>query len=79
MTFFLPVPRLWFSPAVAHGNWVYLAGGGLCGYATDLPNATGRSSEMKEVSAFEKINVITGEVIKLKDIRSPSYFSQLIK
>lgn len=59
MDFVLPVPRQWYYPGLGVGDWIYLAGG--------------RETDYKDVKTFEKFNVVTGEVIKLRDLREPSY------
>lgn len=65
MHFALPVPRYWRSPGITVADWIYLAGG--------------KISNRGEVISFEKINMTTGEVIKFKELRRPSYDCQLIK
>lgn len=65
MEFVLPVPRYWFSPGFADGDWIYLAGG--------------IESGGDRVNAFEKYNVITGEIVQLMELRRPVYCCHLIK
>lgn len=67
MEFRLSAPRYWFSPGYGEFDWIYLAGGA---YGT---------RNGKDVSVFEKINVLTGELVQLEDIRSPSFYCHLIK
>lgn len=65
MEFRIPVPRYWFSPGFADGDWIYLAGG--------------FESSKDTVNAFEKINVTTGDVVKLMELRRPVYCCHLVK
>lgn len=65
MEFSLSIPRYWFSPGFADGDWMYLTGGYESGGAT--------------IKAFEKFNVVTGDVVKLTELRRSAYCCHLIK
>lgn len=65
MGYTLSAPRYWRSPGIGDGDWIYVAGG--------------RAGDRRDRTEFEKINVVNGTVIKLKELRRPSYDCQLIK
>lgn len=65
MNFVLPVPRYWDYPCFTSGDWLYLAG-----------KATTNDLNLK---TFEKFNVITGEVVKLEELRKPCEFNRLFE
>lgn len=65
MNFLLTLPRVWFAPCLGDGDWIYLAGG--------------RGGDRRDRNEFEKINVVNGEVIQLKEVRRPCYDCHLIK
>lgn len=68
LNFELPALASGFASGFGDGDWVYLAGGvGTVG--------TGHQN----VSSFQKINVITKEVINLKDLLEPGSFCYLFK
>lgn len=64
LDFTLPTPRFWYSSPVIDGDWVYWAGG--CDVYEDL-------------NVFEKMNLVTGEVIELESLRLPYYGCKLFK
>lgn len=63
MEFGLPDPRCWHALGCGDGEWVYLAGGA--------------DRNVAAVNVFEKINLVTGEVVKLKDLRRPSFYCHI--
>lgn len=68
MNFVLSAPRYWIwnaSGSSSDGDWLYVAGG------ADTDGIC--------VYTFEKINVVTGEVVKLKDLRYQPHYCHLIK
>lgn len=65
LDFGLPVPRYLLTTGVSDGDWIYLAGG------LEIVN--------RNINAFQKLNINTGEVIHLKDIQSTSGICFLIK
>lgn len=65
MIFVLPVPRFQLSCALADGDWVYFAGG--------------MGTDFKAVHDFLKLNVNTGDVVKLEDLRNPCINYPILK
>lgn len=66
MEFVLSSRRYWHSVgSLADGDWIYAAGG--ASYYHD------------DVKVFEKINFVTGESVKWKDIRSQCFCCHLMK
>lgn len=65
MEFALPDPRFWHALGCGDDDWVYLAGGA--------------DRSVAAAKLFEKINLITGEVIKLKDLSKSSFYFCMIK
>lgn len=58
LDFALPTGRLWHSAPIMDGDWAYLAGG---------------DDDYQDLDVFEKINLVTGEVVQLQSLRFPSH------